>query len=420
MKCIKIYLVIYFALLSFIETKAQLKVDAELRPRFEYRHGFSDLFADGEDPAAFVSQRTRLNTDYKSEKLNFLLSVQDLRVWGDVPQLNSRDTNGFSLHQAWAELILNANFSVKLGRQEVIYDDSRIFGNVNWIQQGRSHDLALLKFKKENLRVELGLGFNQDNESLTGTVLTVPNNYKAIQYLWLHRDWSNFNASFLFLNNGLQFIDPLANNNTDTRYSQTIGTHLVFDKDKLKLQSNLYYQFGNDVDNNDLSAYLISLDANYALSKTFNAGLGIELISGNDSAAPSNGNNNAFNPFFGTNHIFNGLMDYFFVGNHINSVGLLDMSAKINISIDKVSNGMLAIHNFSADADIPGNGSKQLGSEVDIVYTRKIHENVVLNLGYSHLFEGSGIEVLRSNFDGNTNNWAWVMLTVKPTFVGTK
>jgi hypothetical protein len=32
----------------------------------------------------------------------------------------------------------------------------------------------------------------------------------------------------------------------------------------------------------------------------------------------------AFEPFYGTNHKFNGFMDYFYVGNHINSVGLHD------------------------------------------------------------------------------------------------
>ncbi len=420
MKSIKVYLIIYFVLLSFMKTNAQLKVDAELRPRFEYRHGFSNLFADGEDPAAFVSQRTRVNAFYTSGKLNFLLNVQNLRVWGDVPQLNRSDMNGVALHQAWAELMLDANLSIKIGRQEVIYDDSRIFGNVNWIQQGRSHDLALLKFKKETLWFELGFGFNQDDENLTGTVLTVPNNYKAIQFLWLHRDWSNFNVSLLFLNNGLQFIDPIDSNNTATRYSQTAGVHLVYVKDKLNLQSNLYYQFGNDINDNNLSAYLLSVDAKYLWVKTWHTTLGIELISGNNDAATANGNNNAFTPFFGTNHKFNGLMNYFFVGNHINNVGLLDLNFKVEMHLDEVSQATIAIHDFSAEADIPEYEAKRLGSEVDFVYTRKIYEDVILKLGYSHFFEAKGIEVLRNNFDRNTNNWAWAMLTIKPTLFKTK
>jgi len=113
-------------------------------------------------------------------------------------------------------------------------------------------------------------------------------------------------------------------------------------------------------------------------------------------------------------------MDHFFVGNHLNSVGLLDFDAKVNVHLDKVSNVTIAVHNFSAEANIAGNDSKQLGTEVDIVYTRKIYEDVTLKLGYSHLFEANGLEVLRNNFDGNTNNWAWVMLVIKPTLFETK
>ncbi|NER13650.1 alginate export family protein [Leptobacterium flavescens] len=413
----------YFLLLLVLTANsvfAQFKLDADVRPRFEYRHGFGDLFPDNTDPAAFISQRTRLNAAYALENIKLFVSVQDVRVWGDVPQLNSADNNGFSLHQAWAELFLDPNFSVKLGRQEVIYDDSRIFGNVDWAQQGRSHDLALLRYNKDSFRFDVGFGFNQSGQALTGNVLTTPNTYKAIQYVWLHKDWADFSGSFLFLNNGLQFVDPADEDNTDTRYSQTVGTHLVYAKDSWKLQSNLFYQFGNDVNDNDLSAYLLSLDANYNINSKWSSGLGVELISGNDNGAPSGGNNDAFNPFYGTNHKFNGLMDYFYVGNHINNVGLLDLYARVKVKWDERSDTSLVVHNFSAAADIAGNDSKQLGTEVDIVYSRKIYKDVILKAGYSHMFASEGLEVIRNNFDNNTNNWGWVMLIIKPTLFDTK
>ena len=85
---------------SFFYSSAQVIVDAELRPRFEYRHGYKTLFPNNVDPAAYVSQRTRLNIDYKKDNLDFYLSLQDVRVWGDVPQLNVSDNNGIAIHQA--------------------------------------------------------------------------------------------------------------------------------------------------------------------------------------------------------------------------------------------------------------------------------------------------------------------------------
>lgn len=390
----------------------QLTVDAEVRPRFEYRHGFKTLFPDNTDPAAFVSQRTRLNAGYTLENLEFYLSFQDVRVWGDVSQLNTADKNGLAVHQAWAKFNLDNKLALKVGRQEIIYDDSRIMGNVGWAQQARSHDAAVFKVKGESTKLDVGFAFNQDGEALTGTTLTTPKTYKAIQYAWFNKKWTDFSASFLFLNNGMQYIDLDDADNNETRYSQTVGTHLKYKKGKFALSSNLYYQFGKDVNDNSLSAYLLALDANYKASNTLNLIGGVELLSGNDDGAPANGDNNAFTPFYGTNHKFNGLMDYFYVGNHANNVGLLDIYLKSKFKLNEKSSLLLALHNFSTAADY---SEKNLGNELDIVYNYKIQKNVKLTAGYSHLFPGDGMEVLKGNTDGNTNNWGWVMLTINPT-----
>ncbi|WP_074407090.1 MULTISPECIES: alginate export family protein [Aquimarina] len=418
MKLVKLSTLIFFTLL-ITTTNAQLKIDAEVRPRFEYRHGFKTLFPDDADPATFVSQRTRLNAGYKMEKLNFYVSLQDVRVWGDVPQLNTADKNGFSLHQAWGEILFNPNISLKLGRQEIAYDDQRIFGNVGWAQQARSHDAALIKYNKDSFKFDLGFAFNRGEESLTEHTLTTPNTYKSIQYLWLHKDWESFSGSFLFLNNGLQYTDATNSDNNETRYSQTVGTHLKYKKGKLGLTSNLYYQFGNDLGDNDLSAYLLGLEADYKLSEQWKIVLGGELQSGNDNGAPANGDNEAFTPFYGTNHKFNGLMDYFYVGNHIGNVGLIDLYLKANVKFNQKSTLNVAAHNFMAAADLPANESKQLGTEIDLVYSYNLQKNVNIKAGYSHLFASDGMEILKNNFDGNTNNWGWIMVTIKPTLFTT-
>lgn len=406
MKFIKNSLPILF-LLVVATTYAQTKVDAEIRPRTEYRHGFKTLFPNNAKAALFTSQRTRLNFSHAIGKLSFYVSVQDVRVWGDVPQLNAADANGLGLHQAWAELQLDANYSLKLGRQEVAYDDQRIFGSVGWAQQARSHDLALLKYKKENFKFDLGLAFNQSKENLTGTNLTTPKTYKAMQYMWLHKKWDHFSGSLLFLNNGLQSLNGL-------QYSQTIGTHLKTKKKNLSFAANLYYQFGNDVASNDISAYLIGLETNYKTSDKTTFGLGFEMQSGNDYNAAA-GKNNAFTPFYGTNHKFNGFMDYFYVGNHINNVGLVDIYAKANFKLNAKSSFTTFVHSFSAAANINSSVSKSLGTELDMVYAYKFTKEIGIKAGYSQMFASDGMEVLKANFDNNTNNWAWVMVTIKPT-----
>ena len=108
-------------------------------------------------------------------------------------------------------------------------------------------------------------------------------------------------------------------------------------------------------------------------------------------------------------------MDYFYVRNHINNVGLIDIYAKAGVHLGQKSNIYMFLHNFSAAADLAGGDSKQLGTEIDLVYAYAIDENIKIMAGYSQLFASTGMEILKNNFDNNTNNWGWIMVTFKPT-----
>ena len=398
-----------------VQSFAQLTISGELRPRSEYRNGYKTLTPNNTDAALFVSQRTRLNTQFISEDYTFFLSLQDVRVWGDVKQLNIADNNGLAIHEAWGQVKFSPNFSVKLGRQELIYDDHRIFGDVGWTQQARSHDAAIFKFGNENYKLDLGVAYNQDQEALFGNIYTIGGNYKAMQYAWFHNKWSNVNASFLLLNNGLQNVAD-----EEIRYSQTLGTHLKFKAESnLNVALNAYLQTGKDVRDNELSAYLVGLDLGYKATSKINLGVGFEIQSGNAYDGDAS-KNKAFTPFYGTNHKFNGFMDYFYVGNHENSVGLIDIFAKIGTKLGDKSSLTAIVHNFSAQAEIASNVDKRLGTELDLVYSHKLNKDVSIGAGYSQMFASEGLEVIKNNADGNGNNWAWLMVTIKPTMFSSK
>jgi len=208
--------------LGSLNSYAQLNIDGEFRPRTEYRHGFKTLAADDADAAFFTTQRSRLNVGYKTTQYDFYLSLQDVRVWGDVGQL-SENGNSLAIHQIWSKIKLTDGLALKAGRQEIAYDDQRIFGNVGWAQQARSHDALLFKYAKDGLKLDLGLAFNQNRAGLEGTEYNIPNNYKTIQYLWANKKWDNLSASVLVLNNGLQNIPNNTEEESKTYFSQTIG-----------------------------------------------------------------------------------------------------------------------------------------------------------------------------------------------------
>jgi len=415
----KHYLLMILSVFSFQFLSSQFIIDAEVRPRYEYRHGFHSLMPDSVDPASFISQRTRLNVFFNKEKVKVYVSLQDVRVWGDVSQLNRSDVNGLAIHQAWGQFGIGRKFAIKAGRQELIYDDHRMFGSVGWAQQARSHDALLAKFFHEKWSFDLGIAYNQNGPSVTGNVYTVPRNYKAMQYLWGNYKGKTVKVSLLILNNGLQYIDPFFSDSNETRYSQTFGTHVKARIIKLiDLSGNLYYTGGKDVADRSLSAYEVALDLNFKPEDAkWNAGIGFEMLSGNDLTGNDADKNKAFTPFYGTNHKFNGFMDYFYVGNHIGSVGLVDIYVRGGVSAGK-SKFLLFVHSFSSQGKMNISSteteSSRLGTELDFVYVYAFNKTMNIKAGYSQMFATESMGLLKSGNYENTNNWAWVMFTFKP------
>ncbi len=105
-------------------------------------------------------------------------------------------------------------------------------------------------------------------------------------------------------------------------------------------------------------------------------------------------------------------MDYFYVGNHTNSVGLVNLQINGNFKIQDKSMIQMAAHHFMTAADFEEN---TLGTELDLSFNHQIQKDVNLQVGYSHMFPTEGLELLKGNDDRNINNWAWVMVTINPT-----
>jgi hypothetical protein len=418
----KLSLLFFIVVFTTINLTAQtLEIDADVRARFEYRHGFNNLFPNDEEPAAFVNQRTRLNIGYKAEKLQLFVAIQDVSTWGDTRQILAIDGNdSFSLFQAWAQLRFNENWSTKVGRQVISYDDQRIFGGLDWAMQGRFHDAAIVKYKKGNFMVDIGGAFSQENPRNEGNTFNIQGffTYKSMQYAYLKKSWEKSSASFLFLNTGFQNFTGTANDIPDgVSYRQTAGSYFKFPIKQVNIAGSAYYQFGEVNKTTDLAAYQVSLEGTYKSGKVV-YGLGVELLSGTDQNGDSK--NKSFFPLYGTNHKFNGFMDYFYVGNHANNVGLNDLYAKVVITTGEKSNLLIKGHYFASNADLVTDADKYLGTEIDLVYTQKLMPFVKLNVGYSHMFASDSMSLVKGGRPSdNTNNWGWVQLIIKPSLFKT-
>ncbi len=407
-----------------LNTSAQLKISAEFRPRTELRHGYKALVLGSDESAFSISQRTRLNFISTTDKLSYRMSIQDVRVWGDQTQM-STTSNQLMLQQAWAEYKFNSTLSMKLGRQELDYDDARILGNVDWAQQARSHDIALFKYE-DAFKLHLGAAYNQDAEKLKGTDYSVTGNYKTLQFLWFNKKISELGVSILLLNNGLQ------NKSADLvpvyklAYTQTMGSRLSYNLGSTSLFAAGYYTTGKDITLRKVSAHYAAVGANVNINENWATNLGYELLSGTSQLEKKNNSNytNAsFNPFYGTNHKFNGLMDYFYVGNHLNGVGLNDIYGTIAYKNGKFNAGLtphyfIAANEMIDPAVVGGKMNSKLGTEIDFTLGYKLDENVQISGGYSQMLATATLQQLNGSGDAKANNqWAWLMIAFKPDFL---
>ena len=427
------WLILCLAWMPCSELVAQFSLSAEVRPRAEYRHGFKKLFDSAtDDPAFFVEQRSRLKIDYRAEKFDLYVSMQDVRIWGADRQMYKPDPaiahSFFAVHEAWGRYRFTPNTSLKLGRQELEYDNARFLGNLDWAQQARSHDAAVLVVRDSTRQLHVGAAFNQDANTpeygkLLGTFYDQTGNYKTMQYAWYHKDFSHGRLSALAFNNGVQAAD------SSVQFSQTFGLLGSAETGGVKLGAEAYYQTGKDEAGNDLSAYLFSATAGFQIGK-LGLTLGGDYVSGTALSAEA-GSSHSFTPLYGTNHKFYGLMDYFYVGNgHAQAgktVGLIDPFVKAQIGLGKKTTLMAHAHYFLSPVTIYQNPESltgelpaYLGTEIDLVFKTRMAPGVVLEGGYSQLFATETMQALKGGSPAAMQNWAWLMISFSPTLFTTE
>jgi len=419
MKSLKIIGLSFFGLISIGSYAQEFDASLQLRPRFEYRNGFKSLIKDSEDATSFVSQRSRLILNFKQDKLKTKLSLQNIRTWGDVATTTTADKNAIAVFEAWAQYDFDTNWSARLGRQVISYDNQRIFGEIDWAQQGQSHDAAVISFHPKNNQLDLGFALNADKENLVAPTTPYTTNYKSMQYAWYHTEFSKLNMSLLLLNTGYEYAKTLTDLKVD--YKQTFGTYLSYKENKWDTNLGLYAQTGKS-SGQEVSAFNAGAYLGYAVTAKFKAGLGYEFLSGKDQNDSST-DFKSFTPLFGTNHGFNGLMDYFYVGNHINSVGLQDAYLKLNYTHNKWQFN-LTPHLFSASNTVlDASNAKMdsyLGTELDFTTSYALQKDITASAGYSQMFGSTTLERLKGGNASNTNNWVWVMVSFSPRLFATK
>ncbi|MHB1176972.1 MAG: alginate export family protein [Daejeonella sp.] len=464
-----IVVIFYFLGLNFQYQKsfAQFSLGAQLRTRAEIRDGFANLLPKTASSSSFVSQRTRMIFGYKYNNLSFGINIQDVRVWGqDASTISSNDGNRLGLHEGWAEIILankadslnKFNFldhlSVKIGRQELIYDDARLIGNLDWLQQARRFDMVLIKTLHKGWQLDIGYAYNQNNENYSGDFYIPGNIPKYVKndigvivptplgMVPLLNAAGNSSAT-----GNPAYTNPPATNGGTQDYKNFISifTSKKFHQTKL---SGLYFQddfgryragnteagggnvFGRYFDvkgTSDRYTYggmilqtvgsingfgKIALQGAYYKqngrdrdNKQLNAyhyTASLNYTKGKFSLGPGydvlSGNKNGisptesrrFDPLYGTPHKFWGAMDYFYAGTGSPNAGLKNAYFKTKFSTPRYSLG-IDFHHFNAANPIAFTTGKYLANELDFSATYNFNKFTTVDFGYSFLRGGEAL-----------------------------
>ncbi len=414
----KLWLIV--TLLFSSPASAQFSLTGQVRTRTEFRDGLGTLLPVGANAAFFTSQRTGLTFGYKADRFSFGATVRDVRVWGqDASSISAADGNRLFVHEAWGELVLANkadstikfrafdNLSVRFGRQEFVYDDVRLLGNLDWLQQGRRFDAVLFKSVKKGWQLDLGLAFNQNTDAFgvagtnyvagtvpafttnsKGNLVAIPGGFlptngkggapvlstvvgtngqnqqfKSLQFLYLSRKFGQTKLSVLALKDDFSKyrIDSLGNtangvvygrrydvggaNSRFTYGAMLTGLTTLSGSAKLAWQAFGYGQSGNDATGTEISAYYAGANAQWQQGK-WSIGPGYEVLSGDNTVNPDN-TNNRFDPLYGTPHRHWGYMDYFYVGTGSPVGGLANAYLKARYTVSPAFFFTVDVHNFA-------------------------------------------------------------------------
>jgi hypothetical protein len=449
---------------AMVAQAASIQWGGRLTPRFEVNER-SD-FNDDTSSNYFVQQRIRLQA--KADILpdtSAFIQLQSVQTWGEA------DTNGGALgggnssftandldatvgvHQAYFVL---KNFAglpadLKMGRQEVVLDGHRLFGNTLWTMGMQSHDGIRLNHHEGNHTVSLM--YLRANEGAGGAPTDA-------DHIDVYVAWANMQG---ILGGGLSLYFVAFDDECDASAAgvcsagptdnnlYTVGGRQAGQLFGIDYRGEFYYQFGGAEaaaasvagtsyaatgpgSGIDRGAYMFGV----RLGKKFNnvmwkpsLTLWYDYLSGTSEEDARDGDFATFNTLFDTGHKFYGLMDMFLNagGANTNFLGLVDYAVKASISPAKNWKFKAAWHQFhtaespNVNAGIAaqnGNrfGSSDLGQEIDLTLVHKYNANTTISAGWSHYAATPLFHVVATGAGtgggGNDNaDWAYLQFDVR-------
>jgi hypothetical protein len=396
--------------LSFAD--GRVVFDFEIQTRFESRENNFD-FNEGADALtddSWLLNRFRAGILFKpGDRVKVYIQAQDSREIDsdrpDIPgQLGAEGDNPFDLRQAWIEIGggKDSPFSLKTGRQVLLYGDQRLIGPLDWSTLSRTFDAV-------KLRYDDGAGLWVD--AFISSVV-VPDSGRF--------DESDHDSIFSglyahILKTGPQdtevYLLHLSDNDRTDDFI-TAGTHMKSIQGALgalDYEAEFAIQTGTASSRN-LTACTSYIEAGYTFDHAWKPRVSVEYSYASGDDDPADRNEGAFQNLFPTNHPHYGYMDLFSWSNIHNVVIHLSAkpAAKLTAGLDihafwladtadtwRRANARTSVRPPSPDA------SSFAGMEADALLNYTMSKNCTFAAGYSHFFAGAYLNETGSGDDAD-------------------
>ena len=451
-----------FMLATTIAQAADFEFSGKFRPRFEIQDD-GNATTSGR---ALWDTRARLNAKAQDNAhTEVFLQFQARGIWGNAgassgtraasPANSLVDDVG--MHQGYVTLksFMGQDVDLKLGRQEIIFEGHRLFGNTIWTQGGQTNDAV--RFNHSAGNHELNFLYIEALED--GGVNTYADLNKA---MWVVRAATQGVMGGNLAGYFVAHDDGSAESGDNQWF--TIGARQAGKLSGLDYRVEYYHQFGDGAipanssqqaaaytaltraSDIDRDAYLFGIrvgktfkNARFSPTITlwydYNSCQEYDDVSGIDYCA--------YNTVLDTGHKFYGLLDNYLsdIGDDTQRYGLEDIAIKAKFNVSEKNVFKVDWHQFLTQTDLEGNDSStiraagggafanqgvgvlgnDLGQEIDLTLVHKYDANTKIVTGYSHYFTTLTHSILNGSGAGansvnNNDDQSWFYMMIDTTF----
>ena len=371
-----------FGWLSDPETPAENISDALFGGKFSLnnRLRWEHVAETGLDETSVITNRTRFG--YGTKALNGLSFYAELEnntpfdrsdgrsdasgapAQGTVTKAVVADPEEVELNQAYIKYVFQGDIKLDViaGRQRIILDDARFVGNVGWRQMEQTFDAV---------RINTDLGV--ENFNLTYIYVWQMNRIFTEESIAglapLDSQTHLINTSYKFNDalklTGFAYLFDLSNDaagdaNSNATYGVTASGKVAVDEN-LNVVYSLTYATQSDYADNTTkySADFFAADGKLVAKDLGFGGVGYQKLGSDNGTA-------AFQTPAGTNHAFQGWADVFLTTP---PAGLQDLYVYAGTTFPCGTKVKISYHDFDAAK------GGELGSEIDVVLSKKLNKN---------------------------------------------